>query len=392
MSVRQRPERGNAWYYRFTRDGVLYKGACKMPDGSRPRDRFDAMQCEANVLKNIEAGEIKAAPVANRKASQVTLEEAFAWHITKIEHEAGASHLFSFARYAREAINFFGEGRTLASLNQTDVDAFRRSVIARPRRVFIGGPNVRADHDDESLWRILDRRRSPSEVNHVLNAFRCALGAAHKVRDPVTNESILPFPPEVERVQIPKRQPTPMTDAEMLARREVAPPWVVDAIDLARLFGLRVDEALTLDVGNLDYPETALKLRPEQTKTGDEQMCYGGPEGWDLVKRLARQARTRGVRHLVTWPGTTVAQRLKAGHDPKTIPADAYNWRPLKSIRNAWRRTAETAGIAAPRRFHDLRAAYISEVAANEKSADDQGKKMTRRRGTPRDRFTIRAT
>ena len=104
-------------------------------------------------------------------------------------------------------------------------------------------------------------------------------------------------------------------------------------------------------------------MRPDQTKTGDEQLCYGGAEGWDLAKRLARQARSRGVRFLVTWPG------LKAPrHNRDNLPATGFNWQPLKSIRNAFGRTAKVAGITAPRRFHDLRAAYISEVASTEKS------------------------
>ena len=39
------------------------------------------------------------------------------------------------------------------------------------------------------------------------------------------------------------------------------------------------------------------------------------------------------------------------------VPPDA--WRPLKSVRKSWATSAKDAGIEKPRRFHDVRGAYI---------------------------------
>ena len=76
------------------------------------------------------------------------------------------------------------------------------------------------------------------------------------------------------------------------------------------------------------------------------------------LERLARQARARGVAHLVTWPGPAHMAAFLAGGK---VPADA--WRPLTSIRRAWRGTAARAGIKGAHRLHDVRARYITEIA-----------------------------
>jgi site-specific recombinase XerD len=60
----------------------------------------------------------------------------------------------------------------------------------------------------------------------------------------------------------------------------------------------------------------------------------------------------------VTWPGRYWFKKARRG---EAVPDDA--WQPLKTIRRAWTDTIERAGIENPRRFHDVRAAYITNIA-----------------------------
>lgn len=375
MGVYQRQERGGAWYYRFKIDKVPYKGKCLMPNGKAPANRFEALQCEKAARETAmeNAPRPRFAPAASLRPNDVTLEEAFAWHVAKIQDESTPGHLAAFGRYAREALAFFGEGRRLLSITDKDLLDFRASVIRRKRRIFIGGPaGKNPDPNDESLWRELDKRRSPSEQNHILNALRSAFRAAYRMRD-ASGRPMIPYLPVIERVHNPTRRPTPMSTDEMNARREVAAPWVRDAIDLARHFGLRLTETLSVKVRHLDLDHKVIAFRGEEVKSGNDQACHTTPEGWQVALRLARQARERGVDHLITYP--SVANKIRGSGNRASLdeidPA-SIEWRPLKSIRRAWRGTAAAAGIEQPRRFHDLRAAYITEVAKHERS----GKKI----------------
>jgi integrase len=142
-----------------------------------------------------------------------------------------------------------------------------------------------------------------------------------------------------------------------------APPWTRETAELARAFGLRRAEALSVTVDNLDHEHRALRFSAEEVKSDADQFAYGGAEGWELVKRLAAQARRRGVKHLVTWPGRRHWKAVLRGEKP-----DGLAWEPLKSIRRSWRTSAkglkiEGVSVSRPHRFHDVRARFITEVA-----------------------------
>jgi hypothetical protein len=101
-----------------------------------------------------------------------------------------------------------------------------------------------------------------------------------------------------------------------------------------------------------------IRFAAGDTKSGNEEFAFGGVAGWRLLVRLERQAITRDQTHLVTWPGPSHHHAWREG---KGVPLDC--WRPLKSVRTSWRRSARAADIAQPHRFHDVRARYITEVA-----------------------------
>ena len=95
-------------------------------------------------------------------------------------------------------------------------------------------------------------------------------------------------------------------------RLETAPSWTRDAAELSRL---RHGEAFWVGPRHV-YRETyvgedsrpievvALRFGPNETKSRNEEIAYGGESGAELLERLLRQARERGVERLATWhPG-----------------------------------------------------------------------------------------
>jgi integrase len=128
----------------------------------------------------------------------------------------------------------------------------------------------------------------------------------------------------------------------------------------------------------LDFEARCLRFKGEDQKSGRDEEAYGGAIGWRLVQRLVKQARTRGQDHLITWPGPQHTWNVRMG---RGVPRDA--WRPLKSVRKSWATSAKDAGIEKPRRFHDVRGAYITQVARGTRSS-----RMIREAARHRDQST----
>jgi integrase len=159
-----------------------------------------------------------------------------------------------------------------------------------------------------------------------------------------------------------------MPESEFRSRVNAAPSWVVEAANLAWHFGLRKTETLIVDLRHVDWENECIRLPAAVTKSGKDQALYGGHRGWILVRWLARQARRRGQTRLVMWPGRDWFKKQRRG---ERVPNEA--WQPLTTFRRAWTDTIERAGIERPRRFHDLRAAYITNIARLGSSAITKG-------------------
>jgi integrase len=362
MGVRRDKTRNNRWYYEFWIGDERFRGYPKKQNGEHVTLKSEAQEAESAARKQARAQQ--GAAKNGIKPGTYSLALALDRHISKCETDGGsASHLTSLNRIAIEMLAHFGENRAVVDINADDVEGYRKFLVAQKRKVWIGGPRKPTPADlelpqREKVWKELDRLRSPSEVNHCLDLLRCALQGVHKMQDPRTGQSMLPFPPTVEPVFEPERDPTPMSPAEFRARLKGAPSWVIDAANLAWWFGLRLTEALTLEVRHLDYENECLRLLASETKSGKDQAVYGGREGWIVVRWLERKALRRGQRRLVMWPGKFWYKAERRG---ERIPNDA--WQPLKSIRRAWMDTIDRAGIENPHRFHDMRAAYITNAA-----------------------------
>ena len=360
MTVFQNRQRAGEWRFDFRQAGKRYTGPCVDAVTGKPAaNQKQARQHEALARVRAKVGEKAGRSIARPGTFPIGM--AIALHI---ESQVGSSpaHVANIKLYARELIEFFGSDTPVIDITQGRVDEYRRHAAAAHVQVWRGGPRKRAKAP--AKIGTIDRKRSPVGVNHRLKCLRAALAQAHRIKDPVTGSPMLPFPPTVTPVPAPKRRPSPMPDAELFARIAKAPPWVRDVAELARYFGLRRAEALTVTLAHIDRGERALRLDGAATKSGRDEFARPVPGGWEVLDRLARQARARGAAHLVTWPGIAHMAAFLAG---EAVPRGA--WRPLASIRRAWRSTA-TKGAA--HRLHDVRARYITEIAKVASSATTQ--------------------
>jgi len=351
--------RGNRWRYDFRLGGERFQGYCIDPaTGADARTKQQAVECESLIKRTIRR-EANMARL-NIRPGAYSLLQALDQHIAS-QVESSPLHVRNLELYAREILDFFGHDRLVADIDQPMVDAYRKHAANAKVISWAAGPRKRADMTAEQVakyTRVTTRKRSAGTTNHHLNCLRAALKVAHRIKDPVSGMPMLPFPPEVKPLPIAKRRAKPMPDAELYSRLATAPPWVKDAAELARHFGLRRAEALRVTRQHIDHENRVLRFPAGENKSGHDESAPPIGGGWELIERLERQAKARGVSHLVTWPGAAHMAALKAGEE---VPRDA--WRPLKSIRRAWRTSALKAEVAAPHRLHDVRARYITEIA-----------------------------
>jgi len=364
MTVFRNSQRDDRWVYDFTLSRQRYRGYCLRPDGTPATKRAEAQDAEARARAAAKTHQAMAK--SGIRPGGYLLAQALSHHIAR-QVDSSASHVASVRRILGELLRYFGPGRLIAEIDGPAVEGYRAFAVAQKRRVWLGGPRkiAEADYGNPRLWRDLDRPRSASEVNHCLDVLRCALDIAHKTQDPMTGHSAFPFPPVVSPVFEVKRVPTPMPEAELASRLKAAPPWTQEAALLARFFGCRLSEALTLSLRHIDHQARCLRLLGAATKSGRDERLHGGEIGWALVLQLEAQARRRGQDHLVTWPGVLAARRLRLGQIPDDAAVDAEGrsiWAPLKSIRKSWNTSAKAAGVAHPHRYHDVRAAYITDI------------------------------
>jgi integrase len=352
VTVFQNKQRNREWRYDFLMQGRRYHGACIMPTGAPAASKREALDAEAAVRSAARANQKAGRSIA--RPGTYTFGQAV---LARIRRQVGIStlHLANLRLYGRELLAFFGADTPIAEISQSEVDAYRTMAAARPVMVWRGGPNSR----DTAPAKTGDgaRARSPASINHRLDFLRSVFTQAHRTRDTVTRKPMLEHPPHVEPVPQPRRQPRPMPDAELYARLESAPPWVRETGELVRHFGLRRAEALSVDLSHIDLGLRGLRFSGNTSKSGRDEFAMPLPGGWEILQRLAKQARRRGQTRLITWPGPAHMADFLAG---RPVPRDC--WRPLKSIRRAWRTTVATAEIEHPHRLHDVRARYITEV------------------------------
>jgi integrase len=153
----------------------------------------------------------------------------------------------------------------------------------------------------------------------------------------------------------PKRKARPTPDAVITDLFKLLPEYVNDAIKATLYFGFRKGEVFSLQIHNVDFDAGGVRLEHDHVKDDEDAFLPGGRDAMQFLARLVDQAKERGVKHLITY-------RVK-----RKDPADqaAEPWRSVKNPRGCWRRAMkvieETHGKKW--RWHDLRAAFITQVA-----------------------------
>lgn len=358
MTVYRNRQRHGEWRYDFTVGGKRFSGPCLDASGSPAATKTAARQAEER--ERVAARERKGLAKSGLRRGNYTLAQAAAFHLARKEDKT-PEHFDNQKLYVRDICSFFGSEMAMADVSGEAVEAYRKHCSMQTLKKWSGGPKRRPTGDaeqDARFWKDTGRPRAKRQVNNYLKCLRAIFAIAERVRDPVTRLPVIDQAPEVRLYKMAKRLPRPISDDELHARLESAPQWTREAAELARLFGLRLGEALKLQRRHVDHEIKGLRFAAGDTKSGNDERAHGGVAGWQLLEKLCRQAIARGQTHLVTWPGPKHFRHFLAGRE---VPGEA--WTSLKRITRSWRTTIRTAGIEDPHRFHDVRARYVTEVA-----------------------------
>ncbi len=374
MTVYKRKDRDGAWEYEFVRRGRRHRAFCLNSDGTLARTKTEAKAAEAIAKADAIKGQQAVRSIV--RAGDFTLSMAQAKLVQRvIDRRRKKTHLDNITLWGDEALLFFGPDTAFQDLTQKRLEEYAAHLGRQTVRRWRGGRRrpTAGERGDAKQWVDTGRPLSKRQVNNYLRHFQRLLSVAAKVRDPVTRLPVLAQDPplEIELERMPRRRPRPMPDIELAARLAELPPWTRDVVELSRLFGLRAGECLRLEVRHIDDDARGLFFRGEEAKSGHDEPVFGGAAGWQLLQRLKRQAIARGTTFLVTIP--VAPRHVQLAAQGKALPADA-GWRPLRTLGNAWRRSAERARIGdkpidGAHRFHDVRARYITEVAKVDKAA-----------------------
>lgn len=354
MTVFKNRQRQNEWRFDFRIGKQRFHGPCLDDAGLPVATRTAALVVQER--ERVAARQKLALAKSGIRPGAYTLAQACALLLSRKE---GKTDFDNHVRYVREIRDFFGPGKAMADFTLEDGESYRKHAAAQTLKKWIGGSRrKKTDPHAERYWRDTGRPRSPREINNRLKCLRSILAIATKVRDPATRLPVLDEAPEIKLHKVPRRMPRPIGDDELGRRLDVARPWTRKTGELARLFGLRKAEALTVGRRHVDREMQGLRFDAGETKSGNEELAFGGEAGWALLLELDAEAKARGQEHLITWSGPKLWRAELRG---EKIPR--HEWRPLKAIDRSWRTTAKAAGIVGGHTFHKIRARFVTEVA-----------------------------
>lgn len=136
---------------------------------------------------------------------------------------------------------------------------------------------------------------------------------------------------------------------------EIAPQHVVEAMKATLYFGFRRGEIFNATVDQVDLQNGGFRLEAEDSKNNEDAFMPGAPEAMAFLAELVEQAKSRGVRHLITW--------RRYHKDPERQARGP--WVSIKQPKRAWKTAMDAIEAKHGRRYrwHDLRAAFITHVA-----------------------------
>jgi len=239
------------------------------------------------------------------KPAAYTLNQACLFYLSRKE-DTKPSNYDNHVIYVREIRAFLNGHRAMADIAPEDVEAYRKFCASQTVKVWMGGATRKKDDPRaERYWKDTGRPRSKRQVNNYLKCLKALFEIAAKVRDPITKVPAVEILPEIKLHKLPKRIPRPIGDSELAARLNTAPPWTRDAAELSRLFGLRHGEAFWFGRKHITreshVEEAVLRFGPGETKSGNEEIAYGGRAGGELLVLAQRSKPRDSLRDPMSW-------------------------------------------------------------------------------------------
>lgn len=226
-----------------------------------------------------------------------------------------------------------GEGRYVLPGQRAEAEAERRAAM-KPRKNASRKP-VRIP---------AARTLSDTSVHHHL----VTLGAV--LRHAVRPLKLIAAVPDLPRVGIEERIPTPIPPHHFERIMECAAPHLRQGVALTYALGLRKHEAWHLTEAMVDLDAMTIRLPGAMTKNG-KPVVIPITDGiqW-LARELVMAARAAGRKRLLVYDDPTVDPRTGIRRGP----------RPISDPKSAWIGACERAGLRY--RYHDIKAAFTSDL------------------------------
>jgi integrase len=344
MSVYYNRARGH-WMYDFERGGERHAGYCVDLETDDPaRNKTEAKRIEEKL--KVRAGAAAKAARDRQSASDatgVTVAMILQEYLSRASQRNRSASLN--ATYAREIAGYFGAGRLLSDITERDIDEFRRWLMAQPVKSYLGGPRRKQDIEPDQRFRASGRTRAPATVNHYLLALQSAWTKAHARHAHRLHR--FPACPPIELLPAPEHIPNPVRNEDVARLIAVAPHHLLVTIALATHTSMRLEEILGLEWSEVNFDFGIIRLEP-RTKGFKGRVIHLTEMALGLL-RFLHDTRPEGqIRVVLYWP---------SGFGNGTP-------RPISSIRTAWVTALKATGLEQTYRFHDLRGAMGTYLAA----------------------------
>lgn len=352
MAVWQNPDRENRWMYGFQHAGRRYSGYAIHPTtGNEARSEREALTVQELIRDGVK-NKPKPAPVA---VTGYALAQGVAAWKPVAKRQAGWVNV---QKYLRELLAFFKPETALAQVTTAEMQRYVTWALKQKIRVWTGGPGPRdrqrAGRAD--LWKTLDRTLSPVSVNKRLSALSQVLELAHKTIDPATMHlpqphRLLPILPEVPFLEEPQRKARPIALPHLAEIYRDSPPHLQEVLVGVQLTRLRLASLMRLPATRVDEHASGI-WTGDDNKAGREEFIPLGPAGLAFFLRLKRRAQLVGI------------DRCFLYQDPK-LKGDEnrdHAWRPLKSVKTAFRTRLKALGLTGQHRFHQTKTTSINQL------------------------------
>lgn len=339
------------WRYDFQLAGVRYAKECTDAGGNPVTSRRAAQNSENEARRLAKIG-----PKLTR-ATDLTLARVINDLSEKWIREADWQNK---QRYAREIVAFFGADTLIRDIDGARIQDYITFAVNQPVMIWTGGANRRRDNEQaDRFWKPhpQGKTRGPATANRYLPLLRMAFDRAYKTRDPITRERAVEEVPVIKDLDEPKRKARPTPDAVITELYQLLPEYVIDAIRLTLYFGVRKGEVFRLRVADVDFEARGIRLEHQNVKDDEDAFLPGSRDAMQFLAQLVDQAQDRRTPHLIT--------RRRYRKDATAQAAEP--WVDIKSPKTVWRSAMVTIEKKFGKRWrwHDLRAAFITNIAVN---------------------------